>query len=248
MSKIHIKMLTDDALNFMKNNTATVAEKVKENSTNEWIYSFFPQKMFEEKKFEINDFSLDDNLDSNDSNIDFKNSINLYKNLKDLPRYILTDVRFWLWLHLEKFYPVVRNMMKIKGKSTIENMWMHKQGARRSLMFGVLSRCFFRVQLSVEPTNKENPYELTKWVIENPLRYRELSWRAFSSESHLVRGVLKGEKKAVDKNGEKNEVYPKIAKYISFLGSVRLLDAISEEDISEMVYNKMTELMNGVSD
>lgn len=38
MSKIHIKMLTDDALNFMKNNTATVAEKVKENPTNEWIY------------------------------------------------------------------------------------------------------------------------------------------------------------------------------------------------------------------
>lgn len=64
----------------------------------------------------------------------------------------------------------------------------------------------------------------------------------------MVRGVLKGEKKAVDENGEKSEVYPKIAKYISFLGSVRLLDAISEEDISEMVYNKMTELMNGVSD
>ena len=244
MSKVHIKMLSEDALSYLKKNSASVAKKVIDNATNGWIYSDFPQPMFVEKKFEIDDFELKSNPESADKDIDFSNSIEIYEHLKSLPRYILSDERFWLWLHFDKFYEVVRTMMKINGKSTIENMWMHTQGTRRGLMFGVLSRCFFRVALSIDVT-KEDKYELTKWVIDNPLRFREFSWRSFSSEEHLVRGALKGEKRAVDENPtlEKNDIYPKIGKYVSVIGSVRLLDVITEEDISDMIYEKTKELL-----
>lgn len=141
---------------------------------------------------------MQSNPESVDKDIDFSNSIKLYEHLKALPRYILSDERFWLWLHFDKFYDVVRTMMKVNGNSTIENMWMHTQGTRRGLMFGVLSRCFFRVALSIAET-KENKYELTKWVIDNPERFRNLTWRSFSSEAHLVRGALKGEKEQLMK-------------------------------------------------
>ena len=249
MSKIHIKMLSEDALIYLKKNSELVAKSVSENVSNEWIYKTFPQPMFVEKKFEIEDFSLEDNPDSNDKEIDFNNSVKIYENLNILPRYILSDERFWLWLHFDKFYSIVRKMMKINGKSTIENMWMHTQGTRRGLMFGVLSRCYYRVALSVDDS-MPNKYELTKWVINNPLRFRELTWRSFSSEEHLVRGALKGEKRAIDEKPEleKSEYYPIIGKFISSIGSVRLLDAISEEDISLMIYEKMIELMNGAND
>ena len=249
MSKIHIQMLSDDALIYLKKNSDLVAKNVSDQSSNEWIYKTFPQPMFIEKKFEIEDFELVDNPESNDKEIDFNNSIKIYENLKVLPRYILSDERFWLWLHFDKFYAIVRRMMKINGRSTIENMWMHTQGTRRGLMFGVLSRCYYRVALSVDES-LNNKYEITKWVINNPLRFRELTWRSFSSEEHLVRGALKGEKRAIDERPEleKNEYYPKVGKYISVIGSVRLLDAISEEDISTMIYEKMVELMNGAKD
>lgn len=249
MSKIHIKMLSEDALIYLKKNSELIAKSVSENVSNEWIYKTFPQPMFVEKKFEIEDFSLEDNPDSNDKEIDFNNSVKIYENLNILPRYILSDERFWLWLHFDKFYSIVRKMMKINGKSTIENMWMHTQGTRRGLMFGVLSRCYYRVALSVDDS-MPNKYELTKWVINNPLRFRELTWRSFSSEEHLVRGALKGEKRAIDEKPEleKSEYYPIIGKFISSIGSVRLLDAISEEDISSMIYEKMIELMNGAND
>ena len=139
--------------------------------------------------------------------------------------------------------------MKVNGKSTIENMWMHTQGTRRGLMFGVLSRCYFRVALSID-NSKRDKYELTRWVIENPERFRNLTWRSFSSEEHLVRGALKGEKRAVEEKPEleKNDIYAKIGKYVSVIGSVRLLDVISEEDISQMIYEKMLELMQEVVD
>lgn len=49
MSKIHIKMLSEDALLFLKKNSAQVAKKVIDNATNGWIDTEFPQPMFVEK-------------------------------------------------------------------------------------------------------------------------------------------------------------------------------------------------------
>ena len=185
-----------------------------------------------------------DNPKNENKDIDYSNSITLYEHLKDLPRYILADERFWLWLYLDKFYYVVRRMTIIKGVSTIENSWTQKQGIRRGLMFGVLSRMYYRVALTVGDSLNDK-YELTKWVIDNPVRFREHSWRNYSSNYELLRGIIKGEKKAVDEYPELESKidYPYIAKCVSIIGSVRLLDSISEEEICEMIYNKMVEIM-----
>ena len=245
MSNIHIKIMSDKALTHLSKNIKHIVKKIQDNETNEWINSEFPQPMFIEKKYEISDFELENNPESENKEIDFNNSIKLYESLNSLPRYILTSEAFWLWLHFEKFYPVVRKMMTINGESTITDHWMHKQGTRRGLMFGVLSRCYFRVALTVDES-KEDKYELTKWIIENPLRYRELTWRSYSSEEHLVRGILKGEKKAVDENPgkEKNKFYPILAKAVSEEGSIKLLDAVSEEDIESFAYGKMKQFFD----
>lgn len=194
MTRIHVKLLSEDGLIYMRKNSDFIATKVKENISNERIGTFFPLPLFTEKKFEINDFELIENPNSNNKEIDFQNSITLYENLKDLPRYILCDEKFWLRLSLDKFYKVSRTMIKINGKSTIENMWMHKQGVRRGLMFGVLSRCFFRIALSID-NSSEDKYHLSRWIINCPERFRNLSWRSFSSRNELVVGILKGEKK-----------------------------------------------------
>ena len=244
MSKIHIKILSEDALNFLRKNTSWVGQMIIDNDTNAWLKKIFPQPMFVEKKYEIDDFEIQDNPSSTDKTIDFNNSITLYNILSPLPRYILYDERYWLWLHFDKLYREVRSIMKINSVSTIENMWMHKQGIRRGLMFGVLSRCYYRVALTRDES-EEDKYVLTKWIIENPERYRNLTWRSFSSEEHLVRGILKGEKRAIDQYPEKesNQIYPEIAKYVAVIGSVRLLDVISEDDMADMIYKKMLEYL-----
>lgn len=242
MSDIRIKVMSDRALSYMKSNIGYVTKKIQENDKNDWIYEDFPQPMFVEKKYLIEDFELIENPDGSDKTIDFNNSVVLYERLKGLPRYILTSETFWLWLYFEKFYKVTKQMMTVRGESTVLDHWTFRQGIRRGLMFGVLSRCYFRVELTVNEGGEEL-YELTKWVIENPERYRNLTWRTFSSEEHLVRGVLKGEKRALNEYAENTEVYPEIAKYISEIGSVKLLDTISEEDIENAVYDKMCELL-----
>ncbi len=239
MNKINIKTLSDDALYYLYKNIDLVTSKIQTELNNKWIYTTFPQPMFITKKFKIDDFTLEENPDSKDKEIDFNNSIKLYNSLKVLPRYLLTDEKFWLWLHFEKFYDVVTKMMNIKSPTTIKDHWMHNQGKRRSLFFGVLSRMYFRVEL----TEDDGDYTLTKWVIENPNRFRNLTWRTYSSAKHIVLGVLRGQKKAFDETGlDKTETYETISKYVSSLGSVGLLDAIKSCEFEEIIYNKILEI------
>jgi len=80
---------------------------------------------------------------------------------------------------------------------------------------------------------------LTKFIIDNPERFRNLSWRSFSNQKHLVLGVIKAELEAFNKYGElisPGKFYPELAKRVSKIGSVRLIDAISENEIKDLTY------------
>ena len=243
MSRINIKMVSEDALITIKKNINVINNYVKEENTNEWIPVVLKgiNPIYVEKKITIEDFELIENKKVNDKDIDFKNSITLYEHLKDIPRFILSSENCWLWLYLEKFYNVVRDFMPITSSSTFKEHYLFSGGIRRGIFFGVLSRMFYRVALTVDET-KEDKYELTRWVIDNPERFRNLSWRSYSSESHLVRGAVRGEKRFVDEYGEDTKLYQEVAKQISLFGSVKLLDSISEEDIENMVYKCMVEM------
>ena len=239
MSRIHIKLLSDDALGYMYKNSKVITEAIKKNDSNAWVYKTFPSPIFVEKKYTIEDFDLIDNS-KDDIKIELQNHMTVYNTLKELPRYILADERFWLWLYLEKLYKKSKSFTKFRSDSTITDHWMFKQGKRRGIFFGILPRMFFRVEL----TEKDGDFSLTEWIIENPERFRNLTWRAYSSEKDLTYGIIKGEKRASDElKYDNSDIYNELAKYISYLGSAKLLDAYSSEDIEEIVYIKCKELL-----
>jgi len=254
MNKKYISFIKDEALETLYKNSEEVAEKLMTNRNNtDWLKDIYRGEWFEEKKYRINDFEL--KTDENYSNVDYENSIILYENLKELPRYILTDERFWMWILLTKGYRAALQAMKINSKKTFEQHWLFSESKRRSLFFNVLARCYLRVALSVDDSNNEDPYWLTKFVIEKPERFRTLSWRSSSSEKTIVIGTLKAEKDIIEKykdiidverityNEGKATIYSEISKQISLYGSVRLIDAASEQDIYNLVYNKMDEMV-----
>ncbi len=253
MNKINIGFITEEALETLYKNSEEVAEyMMKERENSEWLNLVYKGDIFEEKKYKIEDIKL--LTDENYSNVDFENSIMIYEALKDLPRYILTDERFWCWFNFKIGYKPALQAMKINSKTTFEDHWLFKQGKRRGIFFNVLARCFFRVALSVDENN-EDKYYLTRFVIENPERFRTLSWRANSSEKTIVIGALKAEKDIVEKykdiidvdkikyNDGKGTIYSEVTKQISLYGSVRLIDAASVEDIYNLVYEKMDKMV-----
>ena len=242
MSKINIKYMTDDAVETLKANTDAVTKKLMENpDSSAWLQSFVPSTLWVTKKYEIEEFTLSVPKDDNDYNAELYNSILLYERLCHLPLYVLTDERFWCWMNFEVGYKVALKYMPVKKESSVfKDHWLLTQGKRRGLFFGVLSRCYYRVALSVDDTLSD-PYELTKFVIGNPLRFRELTWRSFSSEKMIVLGTLKAEKRVLDEYPQLEEnakYFADIAKMLSKLGSVMLLDCMTEKDIEEYVYKK----------
>ena len=253
MNKIYISFIKEETLETLYKNSDEIAEKLMINKNNtDWLKDIYRGEWFEEKKYKINDFEL--KTDDDYENIDFENSIILYENLKELPRYILTDERFWLWILFTKGYKAALQAMKINSKKTFEQHWLFKEGKRRGLFFNVLARCYLRVAFTIDESNSD-PYWLTKFAIEKPERFRTLSWRSSSSEKTIVIGALKAEKDIVDEykdiidvdkinyNDGKATIYSEISKKISLYGSVRLLDAISEEDIYKYVYDSMKQMV-----
>ena len=233
--------MSDNAIETLRTNSNKVTEFLKNNpGSNEWLSNVYSGELFVDKKYKIPEFTLETNYKDNYYETDYNNSIRLYESLKELPRYILTDERFWAWINFTIGYEASLQAMPIKSSSTFGDHWLFNAGKRRGLFFGVMSRCFFRVELTVDETLNDK-YELTKFVIENPERFRNLTWRSNSSQKHLVLGVLKAEKAIYEKYGNKvkNSIYSDVAKYISLFGSVRLIDAVSEQDIYEVVYNYM---------
>ena len=247
MSKIHIKYMSDAALATLKANKDEVTNKLIANPTSsEWLSNFVGADLYVTKKYEIEDFVLKIPSDEKDRETDIYNSILLYERLNKLPLYVLTDERFWCWMMFEKGYEVALKYMPVKkGSSVFKDHWLLTQGKRRGLFFGVLSRCYFRVALSVD-TTLADPYELTRFVISNPLRFRELTWRSFSSEKMIVLGTLKAEKRIMEEypDYEENTTrFGDIAKLLSKLGSVMLLDVMTEKDIEEYVYKKYKKMV-----
>jgi len=259
-NRIPICYINDQLLENIRENSVAVGELIKEHSDINWIKKYASGQLFEEKKFYIPDFSLKLSDNGDYSEVDFINSVILYESLKDLPRYVLTNENFWVWLELTKCYDVCRQAMPIRSKSTFSDHWLFKGGNRRGIFFGVLSRCYFKTELTVD-NRLSDKYELTKFICDKYERFRNLSWRGISSEKHFVLGVIKAEKDLYDeynkspetaemfrkaeiglKNPECN-LYTELSKELSLYGSVRLIDALSEEEIYEVAKNKMIEII-----
>ncbi len=259
-NKIPICYINDQLLENIRENCVAVGELIKEHSDTNWIKKYALGQLFEEKKFYISDFSLKLSDNSDYSEVDYINSVILYESLKELPRYVLTNENFWVWLELTKCYDACKQAMPIRSKSTFSDHWLFKGGNRRGIFFGVLSRCYFKTELTVDDRLSDK-YELTKFICDKYERFRNLSWRGISSEKHFVLGVIKAEKDLYDeynrtpeteeifrkaetglKNPERN-LYTELSKELSLYGSVRLIDALSEEEIYEVAKEKMKQII-----
>lgn len=256
-SEIDVCFMADAALETIKQNKSLVFENIRNHpDDSSWLDEVCPKPIFEKKKYTIKNITLKTNPEGDYGKVDFDNSIAIYEALKELPDYIRTDERFWVWFNFCIGYRAAQQAIKLDKISAFSDHWLFTQGERRGLMFGVLSRCYYRVAMSIDET-LDDPYELTKFVIEKPQRIRNLTWRSNSNEKHIVLGVLKAEKEAYDKykklgidieslkridgDGKSDDIYTSIGVAVSLLGSKKLIDVISEDDIK-------TEIMHFIDD
>ena len=247
MSKINIKLMSEETYATLKRNIDVYVKNFK-NNTNDgsWIEDITPEKAFEIKKYQIEDFVLETPEDSYDRKTDLKNAITLYEHLNVLPGYILAEPRFWLWLMFEKGYEAALSGMEKIDSTSFKHQWLFIDGLRRGLFFGILSRLYYRVELTYAPENVDDPYYLTRYVMENPNRFREISWRTISNHKFVVKAMLKAEMQANHdiEFEEKGQYFSALAKEICKLGSIKLIDAMEETDLENYIYKKYVTIIN----
>ena len=96
---------------------------------------------------------------------------------------------------------------------------------------------------------EEDPYYLAKYVMENPNRFREISWRAISNQKFVVKAMLRAEIRVNNEMefAEKGEYFAALAKEICKLGSIKLIDAMEEKDVEDYIYEKYKSIvLNGL--
>ncbi len=246
MSKINIKLMTEVTYATLKKNIESYEHYFHENPIDgDWINSITAEPAFETKKYLIEDFELKVPNSPYDRETDLKNAIILFEHLKVLPGYILSEPRFWLWIMFEKCYEASLKSMEKVNATAFKHQWLFSDGLRRGLFFGVMSRLYYRVDLTFAPENDEDPYYLTKYVMENPTRFREITWRTISNHKFVVKAMLKAEIKV---NGEiefdeKGALFSALAKEICKLGSIKLIDVMDENDLENYIYLRYKKLV-----
>ncbi len=113
-------MMTEEAYKTLQKDYEDVYKMVVEHQTDgSWLKNFLGFESFETKKYVIDDFELESAENYDD--IYLKNSICLFEHLKDLPKYILSNNRFWAWLTFEKAYRQAIASLPVKSSAIIKN-------------------------------------------------------------------------------------------------------------------------------
>ena len=246
MKKININYMNDETIATIKSNPDKYTETILNHPTSSgWILEEF-KAPYVTKKISIPDFEFDLDEKKSLKELTHTNSIILHGAIKDLPPYVLSDERFWAWINFDKGYFLCQRLMPLKrGSSRLKNHYFFGSGSiRRGMFFGVLSRLFFRAYLTYDK-NYGDPYELTKYVNENPQRFRNLSWRTYSNNVDLVKRILKIQYKLelMYKDKVTTAIFEEIAKYISQIGSITYVDIITDADLEKMIMDKAQKII-----
>lgn len=246
MSEINIQFMTDEAFRQCRTSADEVAQNIIDHPSDaSWLPRYLKIAPYQEKQYTIEDFELKASDDGDYSKVELENGILLYERLKKLPRYILGDMHFWAWLTFEKCYKAAQQVMKVDA-NTVSNWWFAKEGeGRRGVMLHVIARSFYRVEMSIEE-GSESPYELTKYLFENLGCYRNLVFRNISNIPAVSRAFIRAEKEASEKYGiviDEKTISRPLMKEVSQIGSVRLIDAMPEEEIYSIVRDKMEQII-----
>ena len=248
MDTIQVKVISEQALAHLKVNSKQTKELFTSNRDNgNWIYTALKDldaPIFEDKPYRIPDFKLYTVIGANDYDVEYKNGIILYNALKELPPYLLGDIRFWVWLIFEKAYKESLNMMLSSDKeSSYLNQLLGAQGQRRGIFQNVLARIWARIYFLVD----RDDFELCEYVSKNPYRFRDLGWRSISNYPFFNRGYIQAIKEVNSmpefSDEEDNNIYTKLIKEVTKLGSIKCVDIMTKEDVSDFVRSKYITLL-----
>jgi hypothetical protein len=245
--KINVKCMTEEAYKTLQKNCKDVYQMILDHPSDcSWLKEYLGFEPFETKKYTIEDFEL--KSDENYQNIALENGVTIYESLHELPKYIICNIRFWAWITFKKAYKQAISSTKLTSSDIIKNWWV-PGNSRRELMLGVISRSYFRVDVSVDKS-KPDKYELTKYLFTNLEIYRNISYRNIGMLKNVTLALLKVEyEKSIESGITLTKLQNReLMKEASRVGSVMLIDVMSADEIADILRKKLKRIINSKID
>lgn len=235
--------LDKEAINDLKMNFSDYKNHFSDQ-TNEWFLEKFGEKNWlHESKIQCRDFELNYDADFNRS--DRENVKIIYEALKDLSSVNASDERLWAGVLFGQLWEFVRyrraKELKSGNEREILNSFLFMRGIKRSCFINCLSRLWWTGYLLYDPASGHH-YKAVDLIGERAFSSTILllSSSNFMANKELALGVLdsiserkqKGEKVGRDHFVEAN-------RYLNCIGSVTLLDAMSRNEVKQIVDNRL---------
>lgn len=236
---MYIKFLEYDTVEYIKRNQNKVFNDLKKHSFIEVLDIQFGIDWYKPSKIinpEIN-FYIDYNI--NPKLTDYKNSVEIYECFKNLTESQASDERFWAGYAIESN---VYEYLKYRWKDTVNILRyrvVYDVSGKRGVMYQGIARLWWFSHITYDSL-RENPYELTEFAFKYPHVLEKMIYRNFSNSKSIRMGIIEGIKDFVEKGGKYRVLnIDKLYKYISTLGSVSLIDNITQTEIRKLTENNL---------
>lgn len=247
--------MKQSALDYMKANIGVLYKNYYQFDSYEWIEELFDYDPFE--VFDtVPDFELA-NTNQEKGEIDFQNCKILSLNLH-LTESQASDERLWAGLCNKTFYSYMRNRWEY-GKKHLKNSskdaddimsrYYFKKTGRSGMFRNTLARCWWTGHLTYSE-KYDNHWELLDAIGANDIvsKIGNIFYsNTYSSNSVILEGFCQGLKYFRDRGtyvSAMNHIRP-TAQYLNAVGGGVLLDIFSEEEIKNMVVQRIGTLIKG---
>lgn len=222
----------------------------KYKGDNSWISQKYK---FEEifgtyNKVEFPDFEL---IKESGTTADFENMKILYTALKDLTLSQASDERIWaglahtyFWDYMQIRWPLPED--NEDKNSHVLNNYFFWNSTKAPFLNG-LSRLWWYAKYTYDET-LDDPFELTKYICEHDINGKMFYLLAcnFVTDDEVFKNIIKAVKSFEEENRPiSRDEFKKLVPYLNRISGKIVLDSLSKDDMTSLVKNKLSCIING---
>jgi hypothetical protein len=226
--------LKEDSLYTLKHNKELVLSNLQK-SGRDWIPDILGKDYLGETKIDCKDFNFY-NGSTSPIESDIENAKIIYSALGRLNETQASDERLWAGMAVTIGYDYLIYRWGNKDVRNITYRWSFYTLSKRGMFYHGLARLWWYAHLTYD-SKADNPYHLTEFAFSTPYIMEKMIYRNFSNSKTIRFSILKAMKDFVrDYGGLTTTIIAEVYKKISILGGCSILDAYSESELQQIVY------------
>lgn len=234
-----IKFMPAEVLDTLKNNIPVIKKNL-DLLGGPNLNRIVDSEIFLNSKIEIEDFTLDISSEK-PSLTDIENIKKVFSKLNFLTETEASDERLWVGLTFGYFFDYMLYRWPINKIEDIKNHYFFSYSKQRSLMRHGLARLWWIGKLTYDK-KRNNPFELTEFLMENSDFIESIFGRNFSSNHEIVKAMINALMDAKKTGVAVNrELVRDISKYLNLMGGIFIIDTWEYEEIYEKIMKKIIE-------